>query len=259
MTKPRGGSQNQCQVDASPIVGPSFEFGPRLPTGSPLHGGARGAGWVEGGVAGGRGIELESSWNANLNLTRTLGTDRWTGSASLQALAPSSQTGSTPITTACPMQSCTATSKGSGGIEGQRGCLMNGSEVAGSPRSDVVAFGIVRVRFVVGGGRPCGICPELDHQLEGRSIAVDVGLEPHSPNRWPHGHPVLQRVFQRRQRALRAHARFGEPVLCGCRRRQTHPFSWGSVNVTDATQQNPLLGTEDPFGEDFDASRVYGP
>ena len=31
------------------------------------------------------GLNPESSWNANLNLTRTLGTDRWTGSASLQA------------------------------------------------------------------------------------------------------------------------------------------------------------------------------
>ena len=30
-------------------------------------------------------------------------------------------------------------------------------------------------------------------------------------------------------------------------------------NVTDATQRNPLLGVEDPFGDGFDASRVYGP
>ena len=27
----------------------------------------------------------------------------------------------------------------------------------------------------------------------------------------------------------------------------------------DATQRNPFLGIEDPFGEAFDASRVYGP
>ena len=38
-----------------------------------------------------------------------------------------------------------------------------------------------------------------------------------------------------------------------------HTLSAGVQNVTDATQKSPLLGTEDPFGEDFDASRVYGP
>ena len=52
--------------------------------------------------------------------------------------------------------------------------------------------------------------------------------------------------------------RFGEPVLGDGGRQQAH-LTAGVQNVTDATQENPLLGTEDPFGEDFDASRVYGP
>ena len=38
-----------------------------------------------------------------------------------------------------------------------------------------------------------------------------------------------------------------------------HTLTAGIQNVTDATQRNPLLGVEDPFGDGFDASRVYGP
>ena len=38
-----------------------------------------------------------------------------------------------------------------------------------------------------------------------------------------------------------------------------HTLTAGVQNVTDATQRNALIGIEDPFGEAFDASRVYGP
>jgi len=36
-------------------------------------------------------------------------------------------------------------------------------------------------------------------------------------------------------------------------------LSLGVKNLTDTSQPNPLLGTGDPFGEDFDASRIYSP
>ena len=38
-----------------------------------------------------------------------------------------------------------------------------------------------------------------------------------------------------------------------------HTLTAGIQNVTDATQPSPLLGVDDPFGDNFDASRVYGP
>ena len=67
-------------------MGPSFELGPRVPQvhlfteeHAALDGSREVLLLAEGG------LNPESSWNANLNLARTLGSDRWTGSVSLQA------------------------------------------------------------------------------------------------------------------------------------------------------------------------------
>ena len=85
-----------------------------------------------------------------------------------------------------------------------------------------------------------------------------LGLEHHGPNRRPHGHPILQRDLDRHQRSLCACSRFRQPF-----HRHTqggrHTLTAGIQNVTDATQPSPLLGVDDPFGDNFEASRVYGP
>ena len=51
--------------------------------------------------------------------------------------------------------------------------------------------------------------------------------------------------------------RIGEPK--GLRKSGRHTVTFGVRNLTNSVQASPLLGVDDPFGEDFDAARVYGP
>ena len=176
------------------------------------------------------GLNPESSWNANLNLTRTLGTDRWTGSASLQAFGTLFTDRIYADYDSLPNAIVYRNIEGLGWNRGVSGDVwMNGSEgwqaALGATwlRSELFESGSLS-----GEGDPVEFAPSWTTNLKVGQSRSTWGWNLTGPNRWPHGHPVLQRVFQRRQRALRAHARFGEPVLCGCRRRQTHPFSWGS-------------------------------
>ena len=38
-----------------------------------------------------------------------------------------------------------------------------------------------------------------------------------------------------------------------------HTVTMGVRNLTNSIQAAPLVGSSDPFGENFDASRIYGP
>lgn len=206
------------------------------------------------------GLNPESSWNANVNLTRTLGNDRWTGSASLRAFGTLFTDRIYADFDSLPNAilyrnieglgwnrgaSCDLWVNGSAGWQVALGATWLRSELfesgSLSGEGDPVEFAPNwTTNLIFGQSKPTWGW-NVSAQTVGR-MAVPYYNASFNDVSEPYGlvHVSVNRSF--------VTAKGGR-----------HTLTAGVQNVTDATQQSPLLGTEDPFGAAFDASRVYGP
>ena len=206
------------------------------------------------------GLNPESSWNANLNLTRTLGSDRWTGSVSLQAFGTLFTDRIYADFDSLPNAIVYRNIEGLGWNRGISGDVwMNGSQgwqaALGATwlRSELFESGSLS-----GEGDPVEFAPRWTTNLKlGQSRSTwGWNLTAQSVGRMAVPYYDASFTDVSEPYAL-MHVSVNRSLVTADGSR--HTLTAGVQNVTDATQQNPLLGTEDPFGEDFDASRVYGP
>ena len=153
------------------------------------------------------GLNPESSWNANLNLTRTMGSDRWTGSVSLQAFGTLFTDRIYADYDSLPNAIVYRNIEGLGWNRGISGDVwMNGSQwwqaALGATwlRSELFESGSLS-----GEGDPVEFAPRWTTNLKlGQSRSAWVGTSQPKPSAaWPF--PTTTRLH-RRQRALRAHA-----------------------------------------------------
>jgi len=206
------------------------------------------------------GLDPESSWNANVNLTRTLGTNRWTGSASLQAFGTLFTDRIYADYDSLPNAIVYRNIEGIGWNRGVSGDVwVNGSEglqaALGATwlRSELYESGSFS-----GAGDPVEFAPRWTTNLKlgqtrstwGWNLTAQTVGRMTIPYYSERFNEVSEPYALVHVSVNRSHVSKG-----GGR----HTLTAGVQNVTDATQQNPLLGTENPFGEDFDASRVYAP
>ena len=206
------------------------------------------------------GLNPESSWNANVSLMRTLGTSNWTGFASVQAFSTVFTERIYADYDSLPNAILYRNVDGFGWNRGLSVDLwLNGTKglqcSAGATwlRSELYELGATP-----GLGKPVEFAPNWTSN-------VNVG---HAGRKWGWNF-VAQTVGQMavpfyddlRTDLSEPYALVNASVNRSFRteRGGRHALTLGVQNVTDATQQNPLLGIDDPFGDAFDASRVYGP
>ena len=206
------------------------------------------------------GLNPESSWNANFSFTRTLGNEHWTGSASIQAFSTLFTDRIYADYDTLPNAILYRNVEGVGWNRGVSGDLwFNGTggwQFSGGAtwlRSELFELGMSSdvadpVEFVPNWttnvtmgrtGKTWGW--NVVAQTVGQMVVPfydDLRAESSEP--YSLIHTSVNRSFLTEK---------------GGR----HTLTVGVQNVTDAVQQDPIIGIDDPFDDAFDASRVYGP
>ncbi len=206
------------------------------------------------------GLAPESSWNANVNATRTLGGDRWTGSMSLQAhttvftdriYADYDSLANAILYRTIEGLGWNRGLSADAWVNGTRG--WQASLGASWMRSELFESG-----FATGEGEPVEFAPRWTTNANVGQTRGSWGWNLVAQTVGRMAVPYYDDTF----------TDVSEPYalihVSGNRSWSTdqggrHTLTAGIQNVSDATQRNPLLGVEDPFGDGFDASRVYGP
>ena len=206
------------------------------------------------------GLNPESSWNANVSVVRTLGTSSWTGSASIRAFSTLFTDRIYADYDSLPNSILYRNVEGIGWNRGLSADLWL-NRTSGWKCS----AGATWLRSEL---YELGVSPDLGTPVEfapNWTTNVNVG---HAGSLWG-WNVIAQTVGQMavpfyddlRADVSEPYALVHASLNRSFRTEQggRHILTIGVQNVMDATQRNPLLGIEDPFGEAFDASRVYGP
>ncbi len=206
------------------------------------------------------GLPHESSWNTNLNLTKTLGAERWTGAASLQVYTTLFTDRIYADYDSLPNAILYRTIDGMGWnrgvsadawVNGMRGWYA--SLGASWLRSELFESGFAR-----GLGDPLEFAPQWTTTAKVGQTQGSWGWNLAAQTVGRMAVPYYDETFTDVSNPYALiHVSFNRSWSTGQGGR--HTLTSGIQNITDATQSNPLLGVEDPFGERFDASRVYGP
>ena len=206
------------------------------------------------------GLNPESSWNANLVLTRTLGTERWTGSASIQAFGTLFNQRIYADYDSLPNAILYRNIDGLGWNRG-----VSADVWLNDVRGWQAAFGATWLRselfesgILTGQGDPVEFTPSWTTNLRVGQMRPSWGWNFTAQSVGRMTIPYYNESFNdiSAPYALVNASVNRSFVHAGGGR---HTLTLGIQNVTNATQPSPLLGTDDPFGEKFDASRVYGP
>lgn len=204
------------------------------------------------------GLDPESSWNANVNLTRTLGSERWTGSVSMQAFSTLFTGRIYADYDSLPNAILYRNIAGLGWNRGISGDLwVNGSD------GWQVALGATWLRSelfesgsLAGEGDPVEFAPNWTTNLKLGQSKLRWGWNLTAQTAGRMAVPYYDATFgDVSDPYALVHLSVNRSFVAGGR----HTLTVGVQNVSNATQRSPLLGTENPFGEEFDASRVYGP
>ena len=206
------------------------------------------------------GLNPESSWNANVSITRTLGTERWTGSASVQAFGTLFTDRIYADYDSLPNAIFYRNIEGLGWNRGVSADVwMNGTS------GWQASFGATWLRselFESGSFQsesgPVEFAPswttnaKIGHTGASwgwNAVAQTVGRMtlPYYNETWNDESDPYALI----------HVSVNRSMVDG--RGGRHTLALGIQNVTNTIQPSPLLGTENPFSEAFDASRIYGP
>ena len=206
------------------------------------------------------GLNPESSWNANVSLVRTLGASSWTGSASIQAFSTLFTDRIYADYDSVPNAILYRNVDGIGWNRGVSADFwLNGTrgwQCAGGAtwlRSELYEFGVAPSL-----GNPVEFAPNWTTNVKvgqtGRHWGWNVVAQTVGQMAVPFYDDLRADISD--PYAL-IHASVNRSFVS--EKGGRHTLTAGVQNVTDATQRNALIGIEDPFGEAFDASRVYAP
>ena len=214
------------------------------------------------------GLDPESSWNAHLSASKDFGNDRWTASASIYGFATLftdriyADFDSIPDAILYRNIQGVGLSRGVGSDVWLTGLGWRFNLGATLLQSEIFEGSSgAWLETLQGPGEVQPFAPSLtttlaigrDHKGWGWNLnAQTVGVMrlPNNEELGDESEPyalVHASVFRR----------FGSTTMQSPFGR--HTVTLGLRNLTNSTQVAPLVGSSDPFGENFDASRIYGP
>ena len=206
------------------------------------------------------GLNPETSWNANWSLAKTVGTPQWTGSASVQAFGTLFTNRIEADYDSLPNAILYRNIDGLGWNRG-----INADVWVNGVRGWKSSLGVTWLRselFESGAlsnaGEPVEFAPNWTTNMKVGRTGVHWGWNITAQTVGRMAIPYYNEIWTdiSDPYAL-VHASVNRSIVTPNGGR--HTLTAGIQNVTDATQPSPLLGVDDPFGDNFDASRVYGP
>ena len=212
------------------------------------------------------GLDPESSWNGHLSGSKTFGNEHWTGSASLYGFATLFTDRIYADYDSLPDAIVYRNIEGVGLTRGV------GSDVGLYGKGWSFNAGATLLKSEVFERPDAGVWATLQAQAQAQPFA------PSWTTTWALGRthngwgwnlnaqtvgvmtlPLNEALGDQSDPYALAHASVFKRFGGNAASEGQHTLTVGVRNASNAVQRSPLIGTEDPFGEDFDASRVYGP